>query len=287
MPSKVPIDHYFDETFVESVRTELIAKIETNCQVYDKRDVHKLMTCDDWFVRRFLPWRPTTVDTAVKCVSDAMKWRHLKAINDWNDTYFPNEFYRLAACFTYLPDRDNNNVLIIRLKNNRRDPILRPHFDELARNYFIYKCEKIVSENSHRGFAIIFDCHEASLSNVDLDFARFIISTLSNYYAGAVVYVCVYELPWIFNQIWKLVRSWLDSEAKKLVRFATKKDISKLIAEENLPDYMGGTGTKDYRHVPKGALTIEEMARQTGVQGFCGTDIDKVVNHFTKLIDNS
>ncbi|CAG2177747.1 unnamed protein product, partial [Oppiella nova] len=165
----------------------LSERTEANCpHLYDKRDVHKLLTCD-WFVRRFLAWRPTTIDCAVKCVADAMKWRHALAINDCiifkNDTYFPVEFYRLAACFSYLPDREGNNVLIIRLKNNRRDPILKAHFDELARKYFIYVCERIVSQHSHRGFAIIFDCHGASLSNVDLDFARFIISTLSNYYA--------------------------------------------------------------------------------------------------------
>lgn len=101
---------------------------------------------------------------------------------------------------------------------------------------------------------------------------------------GALVYVCVYELPWIFNQIWKLIRSWLDSEAKKLVRFATKKDINKLIATENLPDYMGGTATKDYRHVPKGTLNIEEMAKQFDF--YCENDIKKIVTHFNRLIDS-
>ena len=88
-----------------------------------------------------------------------------------SNTYFPTEFYQMAACFSYLPDKEDNNILILRLKSNKRDQILKPHFEELARKYFIYVCEKIVSENSHRGFAIIFDCHSTSLSNVDLDFA--------------------------------------------------------------------------------------------------------------------
>lgn len=102
--------------------------------------------------------------------------------------------------------------------------------------------------------------------------------------SGTVVYVCVYELPWIFNQIWKLVRSWLDSEAKKLVRFATKKDIQRLIAVEHLPDYMGGTADKDYRHVPKGTIAVEEMAKQFGV--CCPQEISKLNAFFAKLIDN-
>ena len=98
------------------------------------------------------------------------------------------------------------------------------------------------------------------------------------------MYVCVYELPWIFNQIWKLIRTWLDAEAKKVVRFATKKDIHKLIAPENLPDYMGGTATKDYRHVPKGTIAVEEMAKQFGIH--CEIEIAKLSAFYAKYINN-
>lgn len=282
MPSAEPLKVYFDEIFVQQVRNKLLDKIQKDSDLYDKSDVHKLLT-SDWFVRRFLAWKPTNIETAVKCVNEAMKWRKNIGVNEWSDIYFPAEFYQLAVCFDYLPDKEDNNILILRLRANRKDPILKPDFDKLARKYFIHTCEKIVNENSHRGFSIIFDCNQASLSNVDLDFARFIISTLSSYYAGALTYVCVYELPWIFNQVWKIVRTWLDSDAKKLVRFATKKDINKLIATENLPDYMGGSGLKDHKLVPKGAPNVEEVANQFGFK--CENDIKKVVAHFQRLIE--
>ncbi len=95
--------------------------------------------------------------------------------------------------------------------------------------------------------------------------------------------MCVYELPWIFNQIWKLVRTWLDSEAKKIVRFATKKDINKLIEIENLPDYMGGSGLKDYKLAPKGAPNAEEVANLLGFQ--CENNIEKIIAHFQRITE--
>jgi len=274
-------EQYFDEEFVQQVRTRLLDDYDQNNHLYDTVDIEKLMT-NDWFVRRYLAWKPTTIDNAVQCVHEAMKWRKILGINNWQDTDFPLEFYQMAACFSYLPDREDKKVIIVRLKTNKKYPLLRSQFEDLARKYFIYVCDKIVDENHNIGFGIIFDCHKASLSNVDLDFARFIVSTLSNYFAGSLSYVCVYELPWIFNQIWKLVRSWLDSDAKKLVRLATKKDIHRIIDTENLPDYMGGIGSKNYRQAPKGVPNVEELANQLGIS--CETDVKKIVSHFQQII---
>ena len=100
---------------------------------------------------------------------------------------------------------------------------------------------------------------------------------------GAIGYVCIYELPWIFNQIWRVVRSWLDDEAKKIVKFATISNINEIVDRNNLPDYMGGTCEKNYRHVPKGAPTLEELVISNDI--FSNRkDIVKMNEHFQKLI---
>ncbi|OTF77672.1 motile sperm domain containing 2-like protein [Euroglyphus maynei] len=118
--------------------------------------------------------------------------------------------------------------------------------------------------------------------------ARFIINTLSNYYSGAISYVYIYELPWILNQIWRLVRSWLDEDAKSIVRFVTIENIFEYIEASNLPDYMGGYCRKDYRFVPKGVPSLEEMTINNGGTKKFGIksdkDLKKLTEHFQKLI---
>ena len=105
MPTPPVIDHFFDEEFVQSVRERMTEKIELNCDHYDKRDVHKLLT-NDWFIRRFLAWRPTTVDNAVKCVNDAMKWRHILRINDWYVNKFSQKLTKRLIKTLLISDGD-------------------------------------------------------------------------------------------------------------------------------------------------------------------------------------
>ena len=82
-----------------------------------------------------------------------------------------------------------------------------------------------------------------------------------------------------------MVRSWLDDDAKKIVKFATIKDISDIVEAENLPDYMGGNSHKNYRHVPKGVPGIEEVAELIGIKN--RKDVIKLNEHFQKLIQMS
>ena len=82
-----------------------------------------------------------------------------------------------------------------------------------------------------------------------------------------------------------MIRGWLDEDAKSIVKFHTKEDIHELIPVENLPDYMGGQGRKDFRFVPKGVLTVEEMASDLGINS--SKDIAKLNQHFQKLITST
>ena len=92
-------------------------------------------------------------------------------------------------------------------------------------------------------------------------------------------------MPWIFNQIWKLVRSWLDEDARKIVKFATLDTITELIDRDHLPDYMNGNGVKNYRHVPKGVPSMEELTERIGITN--RKDVVKLCEYFQKLIHNS
>lgn len=167
-----PLKPYFDDDFVEAVRSKLLFNYKQDNLNYDKHDLTNLKK-SDWFIRRFLAWKPTTIDQAVKIVNDVLLWRSQVGINHWSESDFPIEFYKAAACFIYLPDKHGSNVLIIRLKMNKKESLLRPHFEDLAKKYFTFLCEKIVSNHHHKGFGIIFDCQGASLSNVDLDNCRY------------------------------------------------------------------------------------------------------------------
>lgn len=51
------------------------------------------------------------------------------------------------------------------------------------------------------------------------------------------------DFVFYFNVIaaWKVVKTWLSPEAQKKLKFVNKSDIQQYIANENLPEHMGGT----------------------------------------------
>ncbi|KPM05218.1 Dopamine beta-hydroxylase [Sarcoptes scabiei] len=195
------------------------------------------------------------------------------------------EFYQLAGFFPYLPDREDTNILIVRIRVNRKEPLGIVSLESMVRNFFIHTIEKIVAQNPNRGFALLFDCSKASLANVDIDLAKFIITTLTKYYSGAISYVYVYELPWILNQIWRLIRSWLSEDARSLIRFINKSSIQEFIDPNHLPDYMGGMSSKEYRSIPKDTISLQEMIAKQKLIIANQNDRLLLLRHFEKLIE--
>lgn len=91
-------EQYFDDAFIASVREKLLAHVEldlktqklseessknkSNLLAYEQVDIEKLKT-DDWFIRRFLKWEPTSVEQAVKTMQQVLAWRKRISINHW------------------------------------------------------------------------------------------------------------------------------------------------------------------------------------------------------------
>lgn len=63
----------------------MLAVIESSAdraQRFAEQDV-EMLKIDDWFIRRFLAWKPTTLDEAVKTMTEVMEGRHEMGITTW------------------------------------------------------------------------------------------------------------------------------------------------------------------------------------------------------------
>ncbi len=77
---------------------------------------------------------------------------------------------------------------------------------------------------------------------------KFLLHCLKFYYPKTLAYLLVYDIPFILNAAWKLIKSWLDPAAQKMIIFVGKTTIQQYIAVDNLPKHMGGNVTIIYRH---------------------------------------
>ncbi|XP_016111997.1 motile sperm domain-containing protein 2 [Sinocyclocheilus grahami] len=84
----------------------------------------------------------------------------------------------------------------------------------------------------------------------DMDFVKYIINCFKVYYPKFLSKMIMYEMPWIMNAAWKIVKTWLGPEAISKLKFVTKSDIQTYVGPEHLPPHMGGTDQFKYSYPP-------------------------------------
>ncbi|KAG8450375.1 hypothetical protein GDO86_002867 [Hymenochirus boettgeri] len=97
---------------------------------------------------------------------------------------------------------------------------------------------------------VVFDMFESGLSNVDMDFVRFVINCFKIYYPRYLSKIVIFEMPWILNAAFKIIKSWLGPDAVNLLKFVNKSQIQDYISAEYLPPHMGGTDPFKYSYPP-------------------------------------
>ncbi|XP_054157655.1 motile sperm domain-containing protein 2-like [Oppia nitens] len=256
------------------IRELFVEDYEQNKELYFDGDVERIKE-DDWYVQRFLLRNKRQIEPSLEMLKNCMRWRHELQIPVLKETDFPQEFYKIGGVFSYCKDRDGNGMIYMRIKLHRKIPEL----DLALKQFVIYTMNKVDVEVNGNGMAIVFDCKDAGVSNVDMDMLWFLISSMNKYYPKGLSYILVYELPWILNAVWKIAKSWIPEEQRKLIKFANKDDIENYVDKQNLPDFLGGVCDREYRVVPKGCPTAEEVAKNRGLT-------DKEIEKIRKIFES-
>ncbi|CAN8029683.1 unnamed protein product [Ixodes persulcatus] len=158
----------------------------------------------------------------------------------------PKAFFEQKAIYPYNKDKLGCYVLVLQNKNytkNMADAIQ-------VKQVFLYFLEKLYNEHGAKKVTMLLDCTDAGLSNLDIDFTKFIFNVFLKRYPMGLGYVIVYDMPWLFNAAWKVIRGWMMPEAAERVKMVNKSQITDFIDPKDLPVRMGGTDTYEYSYVP-------------------------------------
>lgn len=238
--------------------TASIKSCQNNLEFY-LQDVLVLIE-RDFLIKRYIDPKDPNVDISVKALEDLFNWRRSIGLRDWDDATFPVEFYTMNGMFICGLDKQNMPVMYMRAKAHRQ---WTPKLDELFKNFVAYQVNKITklfhyeddeNDNSKqqqvesneiiadRGtFTVCFDCRGATYSSLDMDFLRFLVKLLVNYYPQSCKYAIVVDLPWIFRSVWRLVKTWLPADCQETVKFVPIKQLIEFIEADNIPACMQAT----------------------------------------------
>lgn len=128
------------------------------------------------------------------------------------------------------------------------------------KQYVIYLIEKLDSQTSHEGWATVVDSTGSGLSNVDMDFIKFMIEILQTYYPRGHKYIAVVDLPWILNATAKLIVSFMNEELKTRMKFTKKEELTQYMDCQCIPIHLKGSYDKDLVVIPEGVNTLEQLS---------------------------
>ncbi|KAI3356277.1 hypothetical protein L3Q82_017528, partial [Scortum barcoo] len=219
--------------------------LQDSTDKYDSRDVERLQR-DDALVEGYLTWRLYVVDDALKMIDESFQWRKEYGLNDLTESTIPKWMFESGAVYLHGYDKEGNKLFWFKVKLHVKDA--KTIFDK--KKYIAFWLERYAKKEPGMPLTVVFDMAESGLSNIDMEFVKYIISCFKIYYPKFLDKMIIVEMPWIMNAAWKIVKSWLGPEAISKLKFASRSEVLTFISPEYLPPHMGGTDTFKYSYPP-------------------------------------
>ncbi|XP_078683165.1 motile sperm domain-containing protein 2-like isoform X1 [Branchiostoma floridae x Branchiostoma belcheri] len=216
----------------------------TQNDLFDPRDIAKVRK-DDEYLQNFLLARPTP-EAAYDMLVSALKWRKEFGVYDISESSLPVSMFEKGAMFAHNEDKEGHAILVFVAKLHKKDS---SKYQELCR-FLVFWLERLSTRNPGKQMTILFDMIESGLGNMDMDFIRFLINCFKNYFPNKLAYLLVYEMPWILNTAWKIIKTWLPPDSVKKIKFVNRNEIQQYIAPDQLATRMGGMDTFQYTYPP-------------------------------------
>ncbi|XP_051999108.1 motile sperm domain-containing protein 2-like isoform X1 [Xyrauchen texanus] len=219
--------------------------VEESTDKYDPRDVEKLLR-DDALAEAYLTWRQFVVEDTLKMIDESLQWRKEFNVNDVTESSIPRWMFESGAVYLHGYDKEGNKLFWFKVKLHVKDT--KTVLDK--KRYVAFWLERYAKREPGMPLTVVFDMSESGLGNIDMDFVKYIISCFRVYYPKFLSKMIMYDMPWIMNAAWKIVKTWLGPEAISKLKFVSKSDIQMYIDPEHLPPHMSGTDQFKYSYPP-------------------------------------
>ncbi|XP_076119755.1 motile sperm domain-containing protein 2 [Alosa pseudoharengus] len=235
-----------NESKIEETRQRFKSEyVQDSSDKYDSRDVERLMKDDGW-VEAYLTWRQNVVDDALKMIDESFQWRKEYTVNDLTESSVPKWMFESGAVFLHGYDKEGNKLFWFKVKLHVKDA---KTFQD-KKKYVAFWLERYAKREPGMPLTVVFDMTESGLSNIDMEFVKYIINCFKVFYPKFLSKMIMYEMPWIMNAAWKIVKTWLGPEAISKLKFVNKSEMQTYISPEHLPPHMGGTDSFQYTYPP-------------------------------------
>ncbi|KAJ2082133.1 phosphatidylinositol transfer protein csr1 [Coemansia sp. RSA 988] len=202
----------------------------------------------DVLLLRFLRARKWDVDRAYKMAVAAVKWRiqeNVEKIIWYGDIHNDASLMWKGVSFAHGKDKLGQPIVWSRSSHHHQKDQSYPQL----KRYLIWMMEtlrQLLSTPVER-VCLVMDLTDHSNTNMDWPFVKTFIKFLEAYYPECLGICIVYNGPWWFSGVWKLISPLLDPVVASKVQFAQKPEaLLKFIDANELLTSRGGNDTYEY-----------------------------------------
>lgn len=195
----------------------------------------------DRFALRFLRARKWDIDLAVDMTLETLAWRYefnvSKIIRIGEDGLSEEE---LKSGKTYFTGKDHHDrpLIFVHACLHKKDPALA----EYSQKYAIWLLEtgRLLLEGNIEDVTIIMDLSNFSMSNMDYQGVKFLISSLQKHYPESLGKALIVNAPWIFSGCWAIIKHWLDPIVASKIQFIKVHELEEHMNKTEIPQKLGG-----------------------------------------------
>lgn len=220
---------------IRELRQLALKELQNNADKYYPTDLQRILK-EDRFLARFLLFKKSNVNNAAAMIKTALAWRKEFGVNEISKDSIPPVYFSTNAVVLYKIESKEDIVVVIKGKDYKK----MPDMENFTKKFVIYWLELMDKHSDSGQITIVFSFKDCGLSNLDLEMIKFLITVFTSYYPLCLSYILIYELPWLLNAAWRLVKSWLPEEAIELVKLVDKDSIFEYVDKCQLPTELGG-----------------------------------------------
>ncbi|XP_020287427.1 motile sperm domain-containing protein 2-like [Pseudomyrmex gracilis] len=208
-------------------------------------DIARIKNNDDW-LKRFLEHYEFDEQEAFNMLWEVCSWRRKFGTNDISEDNIRRDYLEEGICFSHGKDKDGKKLLIIKSKLHFK---AAKDFSELQR-CIVYWFERLEREGNGNQISIFFDMAETGLSNLDMEFTKYLIGLFKSYYPNFLNYIIIFDMPWVLNAAFKIIKSWLPAKAIPKIKFVNKSTVKEYVDPNDALKCWGGNNDYVFKFVP-------------------------------------
>ncbi|CAG7917523.1 unnamed protein product [Penicillium olsonii] len=159
-------------------------------------------------------------------------------------------------------DRWNRPVCIVRVRSH--DP--NTQTQKAINDYIVYCMEtvRLLQVSPVETLVVVFDLTSFTLANWDFPSIKFVIDCFQENYPESLGAMILYNAPWVFSGMWKIIQGILDPVVAAKVHFINgAQELEKVIARDRILKELGGDEDWEYTYIepgPEEKLKLKDKA---------------------------